>query len=273
VVWAERAVRSAVAVSETEAVSLHVVDFIAATLPELLARADGRVWRRGEERHTLALRGLPADRIKPGFRQRLLAIIADPSVAYILMMLGFYGLLFELQNPGAILPGVVGGICIILAFLAFSTLSVNYAGIALIALAVVFFVAEIKVASHGILAAGGIVSMILGSVILFRGGGGAGLSWTMIGGATVVTAAFFLFVVGAGLRAQRRHVQTGSAGLRGRRGSVVERLSPAGVVRVGGELWQAVAEGGTAEVGSEVEVTGVDRLTLRVRLLAKEARS
>lgn len=136
--WAEEAVRRAVAASDSEAVALGIVDFEASTLAELLALADGRVWRRGGERLTLRTKGLPADRIEPGFGERLLALIADPNVAYILLMLGFYGLLFELQSPGAILPGVVGGICIILAFLAFSTLPVNYAGVALIALAIVF---------------------------------------------------------------------------------------------------------------------------------------
>ncbi|HEU5321343.1 MAG TPA: NfeD family protein, partial [Methylomirabilota bacterium] len=254
--WAERAVRSAVAASETEAVELGVVDLVAATLPELLAKADGRTWRRGEERRVLRVKGLPADRIEPGFRQRLLAVLAEPSVAYILLMLGFYGLLFELQNPGAILPGVVGGICLILAFFALSTLPVNYAGIALLLLAVVFFIAEIKVASHGLLAAGGIVSMVLGSIILFQAEG-ARLPWTVIGGATVITAAFFLLVVGAGLRAQRLTVRTGSAGLRGRRAEVIERLAPAGMVRIDGELWRATAAGAVAEVGSDVEITGV----------------
>jgi membrane-bound serine protease (ClpP class) len=269
--WAERAVRSAVAASETEAVELGVVDFVASTLPELLAKADGRTWRRGEERRPLRVKGLPADRIEPGFRQRLLAVIADPSVAYILLMLGFYGLMFELQNPGAILPGVVGGICLILAFFALSTLPVNYAGIALLLLAGVFFIAEVKVSSHGLLAAGGIVSMVLGSIFLFQHEG-ARLPWTVIGGVTILTAAFFLLVVGAGIRAQRLVVRTGSAGLRGRRAAVVDRLAPWGMVRIDGELWRATAGEGVAEVGSDVEIMGVDGLTLQVRPLAKEAR-
>ncbi|HEY2956004.1 MAG TPA: nodulation protein NfeD [Candidatus Eisenbacteria bacterium] len=271
VAWAERAVRAAVAASETEAVDLGVVDFVAATLPELLAKADGHTWKRGSERNVLHVRGLPHDRIEPGFRQRLLAILAEPSVAYILLMLGFYGILFELQNPGAILPGVVGGICLILAFFALSTLPVNYAGVALILLAIVFFLAEIKVASHGMLAAGGVISMLLGSIMLFQSEGPR-LPWTVIIGATLGTAAFFLLVVGAGLRAQRIPVRTGPAGLRGKRALTVERLAPAGMVRVGGELWQASAEEGVVEVGSEVEVMGVDGLTLKVRRLAKEAR-
>jgi membrane-bound serine protease (ClpP class) len=271
--WAEKAVRAAVAASETEAVDLGVVDFIAGSMAELLAKSDGKIWKRGSEpgRHVLRVAGLPVDRVEPGFRERLLAILAEPSVAYILMMLGFYGLMFELQNPGAILPGVVGGICLILAFFALSTLPVNIAGIALILLAIVFFIAEIKVASHGMLAAGGVISMILGSIILFKGQGAA-LPWTVIGGATAATAAFFLLVVGAGLRAQKLAVRTGRAGLAGRRASVVERLAPSGMVRVDGELWRASVEEGAADAGSDVVVTGVDGLTLRVRPLSKEAR-
>jgi len=185
--WAEQAVRRAVAVDEREAVDLGVVDFVAGNLEELLAKADGRSWRRGGERHRLEVKGLPVDIIEPGLRQKFLAVIADPNVAYILMLLGFYGLMFELQNPGAILPGVVGGISLILAFLALSTLPVNYAGVALIVLAVAFFIAEIKVASHGLLAAGGVLSLVLGSVILFQGEG-VRVSWTIIGGATLTTA-------------------------------------------------------------------------------------
>lgn len=261
-VWAEQAVRQAVAADESEAVKLEVVDFVAGTLAELLAKADGWAWRRGGEEHRMRVKGLPVDPIEPGFRQRLLAILADPNVAYILMLLGFYGLLFELQNPGAILPGVVGGIALILAFLALSTLPVNDAGIALILLAIAFFVAEIKVASHGLLAAGGVLSLILGSLILFRGDT-ARVSWAVILGATAATTAFFLFVIGAGVRAQRRRVQTGSAGLIGRTGSALDTLAPAGRVRVGGELWNAVGEG-TIQAGSDVVVTGLDGLTLKV---------
>jgi membrane-bound serine protease (ClpP class) len=269
--WAEEAVRHAVAASDSEAVALRIVDFEASTLAELLALADGRSWRRGEERLTLHTKGLPSDRIEPGFGERLLAVIADPNVAYILMMLGFYGLLFELQSPGAILPGVVGGICLILAFLAFSVLPVNSAGIALIVLAIVFFLAEIKVASHGLLAAGGVVSLLLGSVILFEGGGGGPrLSWAVIAGATVSTSGFFLVIMAAGLRARRARVSTGAQGMVGLRAVVIERLAPGGRVRLRGEYWNAVS-GTPLEPGTEVEITGVDGLLLRVRPWAKEA--
>jgi membrane-bound serine protease (ClpP class) len=200
----------------------------------------------------------------------MLTVLADPNVAYILLMLGFYGLLFELQNPGAILPGVVGGICLILAFFSLSTLSVNYAGVALIALGIVFFIAEVKVTSHGLLAAGGVLSMLLGSLFLFQGET-ARVSLGLIIGATLATALFFGFIVGAGLRAQRRRVRTGAEGLVGSRAVVIERLAPRGWVRLGDERWNARCDE-VAEAGTEVEITGVDRLTLRVRPIAKEAR-
>jgi membrane-bound serine protease (ClpP class) len=266
--WAEDAVRKAVAASETEAVDLGVVDFVANSLDDLLEQADGITISRPGLELTLALSGLPRDTIKPTLRQKLLGVLVDPNVAYILMLLGFYGLLFELQNPGAILPGVVGGICLILAFLALSTLPVNYAGVALIVLAIAFFLAEVKVASHGLLATGGVVALVLGSVILFQGQG-TQLSWSIILGATGATAVFFLFIVGKGLRAQGLKVTTGRKGLLGTRATAVGRLAPAGQVRIGGELWNAVSES-DVEAGSEVVVTGVEGLTLRVRR-AKEA--
>lgn len=269
--WAESAVRDAVAASETEAVELRIVDFVTDSLDELLAKADGREWRRGAEVRRLQIKGLPSDRIEPGFRQRLLALIADPNVAYILMMLGFYGMLFELQNPGAILPGVVGAICLILAFLAFSVLPVNYAGLALIALAIVFFVAEIKVATNGLLTAGGVLALVLGSVILFEPSGpGPRLSWATIAAATIATTGFFAFVVGAGIAAQRRKVTTGRQGLVGMRAVALDRLRPDGQVRVGDELWSAVSET-PVEPGADVEITGMSGLRLTVRPLAKEA--
>jgi len=268
--WAEDAVRHAVSASETEAVKLGIVDFVAGTLPELLARADGHTWRRGGRVETLHTRGAGSERLEPSFRQRAMMLLADPNVAYLLMLIGFYGVLFELQSPGAILPGVVGGIALILAFFALSTLPVNLAGVALIVLAIVFFVAEVKVASHGLLGAGGVISLLLGSLFLFHGEG-VRVSWGVIGGGTLVTALFFLFVAAAGMRSQRLRVQSGAEGMRGSVGVVVDRLSPTGRVRLSGVLWNARSTQ-QVEVGSEVEVLGVEGLTLDVRARGKEAR-
>jgi membrane-bound serine protease (ClpP class) len=209
------------------------------------------------------------DWIQPGFRLRLLSILADPNVAYILLMLGFYGLLFELQNPGAILPGVVGGICMILAFFALSTLPVNYAGIALLVLATVFFLAEIKVQSHGLLGAGGVLSLVLGTVFLFEGDG-VRVSWGVLIGATLATTAFFTWIIGYGLKAQRRSVTTGAQGMVGARGVVLESLAPGGRVRIGDEVWNARSDA-PIDVAHDVIVVGVQGLTLIVKPIAKEA--
>lgn len=268
-VWAEHAVRAAVSASETEAVELHVVDFIAATEAELLAKADGRTWRRGSETHVLHVRDLPVEHVEPDFRQRLLAGLANPNVAYLLMMLGFYGLIFELQSPGAILPGIVGGISLILAFLALSTMPVNAAGVALIVLGLGFLLAEIKVASHGMLAVGGTVALVLGSLVLFRSEG-LQLSPAVIAGVAIVTVLFFLFVIGAGIRAQRAPVRTGAAGLIGAHARVLDRLAPSGHVQRGAEIWNATSSV-DVEYGAEVIVVGVEGLTLRVRPAGKEA--
>jgi membrane-bound serine protease (ClpP class) len=162
-----------------------------------------------------------------------------------------------------VLPGVVGGISLILAFLALSTMPVNTAGVALIALAVVFFIAELKVASHGLLAAGGILAMLLGSLILFRGSA-FHISWGVAIGVALATALFFFGVMTIGLRARRRPVVTGMAGLTGLRGQALERLAPRGRVGVRGEVWDAVGDSEIA-AGDEIEVIGGERLVLRVR--------
>jgi membrane-bound serine protease (ClpP class) len=266
--WAVKAVREADAVDENEALKLGVVDFLASTPEELLAKADGRTWKRNGDARVLHIAGAKIDRIEPGFRQRLLSHIADPNISYILLMLGFYGLMFELQNPGAVLPGVVGGICLILAFLALSTLPVNTAGLALIGLAIVFFVAEVKVASHGLLAAGGVISMLLGSMILFHGED-VRLSKGILVGATLTTALFFIGIVRAGLAARRAPVTTGIEGMKGARGVALSRLAPGGRVRVRNESWNATSEN-AIEAGDEIVVTGAERLTLRVRPASRE---
>jgi membrane-bound serine protease (ClpP class) len=271
--WAERAVRKAVAASEREALDLGVIDLVAADLRDLLAAIDGDEIQLVTRVVTLHTKNAELERVTPGFRQRLLGVIADPNVAYILLMLGFYGLLFELQNPGAILPGVVGAICLVLAFLALSTLPVNYAGIALILLAFVFFIAEIKVTSHGILAAGGVLALLLGSLILFKGPGEfARVSWPVVIGAALSTTLFFLFIVGKGLQAQRRRVAAGGEALIGARAEVDSTLAPRGRVRVHGELWSAWCET-VVEPGEAVEVVAVDGLTLKVRPMSKESRT
>ncbi len=263
--WAEKAVRQAVSITEREAVKLKVVDLIADSLPDLLDKLDGRVVKLPKTRVTLATKGAPVRPIEIGFRDRVLNVITDPNVAYILMMLGMLGLFFELSNPGVVLPGVIGGISLILAFFAFQSLPINYAGVLLILFGIVLLIAEIKIVSHGILALGGIVSMALGSLMLFDSPElGFRVSWWAIVPMVGLTSGLFLFVVAAGVRALSRRQLLGPSGLVGTLGVVRERLAPEGHVLVHGELWRAVAEGGPLEPGAQVRVLAIDGLTLRV---------
>ncbi|PYN47092.1 MAG: serine protease [Candidatus Rokuibacteriota bacterium] len=263
--WAEKAVREAVAITEREALKLKVIDLVADSVPDLLEKIDGRTIKLPKGTVTLATKGAPVRPIEIGFRDRFLNIITDPNVAYVLMMLGMLGLFFELSNPGVILPGVIGGISLILAFFAFQSLPINYAGLLLILFGIVLLVAEIKIVSHGILAIGGIVSMALGSLMLFDAPEvGFRVSWWVIVPTVGAMAGLFLFVVAAGVRALGRPPATGAEGLVGKTATVRERLGPEGQVMVSGEIWRAVAEGEPLEPGAQVRIVAVDGLTLKV---------
>ena len=263
--WAEKAVREAVAITEREALKLKVIDLIADSVPDLLEKIDGRTVKLPKGTVTLATKGAPVRPIEIGFRDRFLNVITDPNVAYVLMMLGMLGLFFELSNPGVILPGVIGGISLILAFFAFQSLPINYAGLLLILFGIVLLVAEIKIVSHGVLAIGGMISMALGSLMLFDAPEvGFRVSWWVIVPTVGATAGLFLFVVAAGVRALGRPPATGAEGLIGKTATVRERLGPEGQVMVSGELWRAVAEGEPLEPGAQVRIVAVDGLTLKV---------
>jgi len=263
--WAEKAVREAVAITERDALKLKVIDLIADSVPDLLDKIDGRTIKLPKGPVTLATKGAPVRPIAIGFRDRFLNIITDPNVAYVLMMLGMLGLFFELSNPGVILPGVIGGISLILAFFAFQSLPINYAGLLLILFGIVLLIAEIKIVSHGVLAIGGMISMALGSLMLFEAPEvGFRVSWWIIGSMVLGTAGLFLFAVAAGVRALGRPPTTGAESLVGRTATVRERLEPAGQVMVSGEIWRAVAEGEALEPGAQVRIVGVDGLTLKV---------
>ena len=263
--WAEKAVRQAVAVTEREALKLNVIDLIADSLPDLLGKIDGRTIKLPKGTVTLATKGAPVRPIEIGFRDRFLNVITDPNVAYVLMMLGMLGLFFELSNPGVILPGIIGGISLILAFFAFQSLPINYAGLLLILFGIVLLVAEIKIVSHGVLAIGGMISMALGSLMLFDSPEvGFRVSWWVIAPTVGATAGLFLFVVAAGVRALGRPTATGAEGLVGKTATVRERLAPEGQVMVSGEIWRAVAQGEPLEPGAQVRIVSVDGLTLKV---------
>jgi membrane-bound serine protease (ClpP class) len=268
--WAEKAVRQSVSITEREAVKLKVVDLIADSVPDLLDKIDGRGVKTARGPVTLQTKGATVTAIEIGFRDRLLNVITDPNVAYILMMLGMLGLFFELSNPGVILPGVIGGISLILAFFAFQSLPINYAGLLLILFGIVLLVAEIKIVSHGVLAIGGIVALSLGSLMLFDAPeAGFRVSWRVIVPTVGVTAGMFLFVVAAGLRALTAPSSMGMPALVGQTGVARSPLSPEGQVLVQGELWRAVARGSPVEEGVRVRVVGVNGLTLTVEKAAE----
>ena len=264
--WAEKAVRESVSVHEDEALKLGVIDLISPSLEDLLVRVDGReVTVSPGKIIALKVRGAEVKNINMSFRDRFLDIISNPSIAYILLMLGFYGLLYELASPGAILPGVIGGICLILAFFAFQMLPINYAGVALILLGIILFIAEVKITSYGMLSVGGVISLLLGSVMLIN----SPADFLRISFIKVVlpvvlmSAAFFLFALVMVVRAHRRRPTTGKEGLVGGKGVATTDLKPEGVVEIRGELWNAVAEE-TIKAGEKIQVKETEGMKVKV---------
>ena len=271
--WAEKAVRASVSVTEREAVKLKVVDLIADNLQDLLVKVDGRTVKTARGTVTLETRNAEVKRIEIKFRDRFLALITDPNIAYILMMVGMLGIFFELQNPGVVLPGVIGGISLILAFFAFQSLPINWAGVLLILFGVSLLIAEIKIASHGVLTIGGVVAMVLGSFMLYEAPElGFRVSWTVIIPTVGAMAGLIAWAVSAGVRAMMKPSVMGPESMVGRLAVARSALGPAGgpaggpdgQVQVDGEIWRAVAEGGAIPAGEKVRVTAVDGLTLRV---------
>ena len=263
--WAEKAVVKSVSITDEEAVKLNVIDFIAPDIPTLLAKIDGRVVKLDGVTRTLQTKGVQPRPIQMSWRDRLLEIISNPTIAYILLMLGIYGIFFELSSPGAILPGVVGGIFLILAFYALQMLPVNYAGLALIFFGIILFIAEIKVVSHGLLAVGGVISLFLGSMMLFRSPVEyMRVSLSVIIPAVLVSAAFFIFAVTRAINARLKKPTTGMEGLIGEVGIASTSLAPEGKVSIHGEFWNATSDG-NIEKGEKVQVIGVTNLRLRVK--------
>jgi len=268
--WAEEAVRRSISITENEAIQQRVIDLIAANKDDLLTKIDGKKVNINSGTKTLRTKGATLETNEMSFSEKVLDKISDPNIAYILIMLGLYGILFELYNPGAILPGIVGVIALILAFYSLHTLPVNYAGLALIVFAVVLFLLEIKIVSHGLLALGGIASLILGSLMLFKADSPlefTRVSWTVIITSVTLTTLFFLFIIGVGLRAQRLKPVTGIEGLIGDVGESLHPLDPSGTVMVHGEIWQAESLDGIISKGEKVRVVGITNLTLQVKRL------
>ena len=265
--WAEDAVRQSVAITENEALQKNIIDLIVSNDRELLNQIDGKLIKRDSSGYVLHTRGAAIQIMEMGFTEKLLNIISDPDIAYILLMLGLLGLLFELFNPGIIFPGIIGFISLVLAFYALNTLPVNYAGLALIVFGVVLLLLEIKVVSHGMLAIGGIVALLTGSLMLIRPGSGLEImriSRALIISTVAITSGFFLFVIGMGIKAQRRKPVTGIKALVGETAFTLDELNPSGRVRIHGEIWKAISTSGMINVGEKVCVTEVKNLTLYV---------
>lgn len=265
--WAEDAVRLSHSITETEALSQNVINLIADNEQQLLSKINGLEVTTATGMRTLNTASAKIETLQMGFFLKVLSRLSDPNIAYILMMLGFFGLVFELFNPGAIFPGIIGVIALILAFYTMSSLPVNYAAVALIVFGVVLYLLEIKIASHGMLAIGGTVSVLLGSMFLFRTSSTeqvTSLSWSVIITMTAVTLLFFLFIVGMGLRAQRQKPATGRSALIGKTGIAATDIDKTGMVNVFGESWNAYSDEGLIPANTAVQVTGIKGLTLHV---------
>jgi len=263
--WAEKAVRKSVSVTEEEALKLNVVDLISSDLQDLLTKIDGRVVKIDGSSRTLLTKGMQPRSLQMSWRDKLLDVISNPQIAYYLLMLGGMGIFFELSNPGAILPGVVGGIFLILAFYALQVLPVNYAGLALILFAIILFIAEIKVVSHGLLAVGGVISLLLGSLMLFQSPAEyMRISLSVIIPAVLVTSAFFIFAATMAIRARLTKPTTGMEGLVGETGTASTPIAPEGKVAIHGEIWDVVSDQ-NIERGEKVQVSGVVNLKLKVK--------
>lgn len=263
--WAEEAVRKSVSITEYEALKKNVIDMVARDVRQLLDQVDGKKIELPEgEAKILATKDASLNRIEISWRDRILEVITNPNVAYILYTLGMLGLFFELSNPGAIFPGIIGGICLILAFFAFQSLPINYAGVLLMVLALILFLLEVKIVSHGALTIGGIISMLLGSLLLIDSPFPyMRVSLSLILVAVISTALFFIFAVGMGIKAQRRKPTTGEAGLIGQIAVARSPLDPEGTVFVEGELWKAISDQ-PVRAGEKVKILAVEHLTLKV---------
>jgi membrane-bound serine protease (ClpP class) len=262
--WAELAVREAASLPADEALQKGVIDLVAPDMDDLLQQLQGRTVTVMGTPRVLDTAGAQIETIAPDWRSRLLAVITDPNVAYVLMLIGIYGLFFEFANPGYILPGVAGAISLVLALYAFQILPVNYAGLALLSLGLMFMLAEAFVPSFGALGIGGVIGFVIGSIILFdQSGTGYAVSLPLILALALLSAGFFMFVVGAAIKARRRPVVSGREELLQASGEVLEDFAGSGLIRVHGEVWQAVTKVPLRR-GEKVRVRSVEGLVLNV---------
>jgi membrane-bound serine protease (ClpP class) len=262
--WAERAVREAVSLPASEALKLKVIDLVAADVPDLLKRLDGRTLKAGDEARALHTAEAVVASFEPDWRTRFLSVITDPSVAYLLVLVGIYALFFEFTNPGLVFPGVVGAICILIAAYAFHMLPVNYAGLALMLLGMAFMAGELFFPAYGSLGVGGAIAFVLGSVILIDTDvPGFGVPFSLVLGVAAASAAFIFFAIGMMLKARKRPIVSGREEMIGRVGEVIEDCDHEGWARVHGETWRI--HGSTPlKAGQRVRVAALNGLSLEV---------
>ena len=267
--WVEKAVRKSESITAEEALRLKVIDFVATDLTRLLEQADGREVVLAGGKKVLKTKGAILNEKIMGTRQKVLAALSDPNIAYILLLIGLAGLYFEFSTPGVILPGVIGGISLIMAFFAMQTLPVNYAGVALILFSIILFVAEIKVISHGILTIGGIVSLAIGSLMLFQTPDPSlRVSWGVLIPAVSITSLFFIAVIAIAVKAQLRPRQGGQEGMRGEEGLAITDIHAEGKVLIHGEHWNAISDVPVTR-GARIRVIRVEHLKVRIEPIEK----
>lgn len=263
--WAEQAVRKSVSATETEALKLNVIDLVSPDVPSLLDAVHGKTVDLATGKKTLHTKEAEVRVVEMSFRYKFLNVISNPNIAYILMILGFYGLYFELANPGGIFPGVAGAICLILAFYALQTLPINYAGLLLILLGVALFIAEAFITSGGILGVGGAVSMIIGSLMLIESPAPyLRISWAVIIPVVAVSALLFIVTVTMAVRVHRQKADTGMEGMLGLEGEALSDIHESGQVFVHGETWSASSDEPIAK-GKHVRVETIEGLKLKVK--------
>lgn len=262
--WAEKAVREGVSLSSEEALSAGVIDLIAEDIPDLLKKIDGRQISLQGKTLNLDTDGMVVERLAPDWRSRLLAVIGNPNVAYVLMLIGIYGLIYEFANPGTFVPGTIGAISLLLALYAFQVLPINYAGVALIVLGLALMIGEAFAPSFGALGIGGVIAFVIGSVILIdTESPGFGIALPLILSLAIVSAGILFLVMSMAIRSRNRPVVSGAEQLVGAAGVALEGFSGHGSVRVHGEVWSARSDG-PVESGQRIRVTGIQGLTLEV---------
>jgi len=264
--WVERAIRESVSITAEEALKINVIDLIAIDMDELFRLVDGREIELKGKKVIIQSIGLRTEYFLTGLRDRILKTISDPNFIWTLFMIGLAGIGFEITHPGSIFPGVIGAISLILAFYASQTLPVNYAGLLLIVLAIIFFIAEIKVTSYGVLSIGGLISLVIGSIMLFED---VGVSLKLLIPTAILLGGFFILVAGLAFRAHRTKPKSGAKGLLGEIGVVKKRIDPEGSVFVHGENWRARSSE-EIEPGEEIEIEGINGLVLKVRKAMKQ---